>query len=89
MSGAETTIYLDRLLKVYDEKFKRFRLLLTILLVGTSALFFLICFPYMTRTKLPYFQNTQFYYLIYFVSALLGIYSLVKIGFFYKNKKDI
>ena len=42
------------------------------------------------RNKLPYSQNTQFYYLIYFVSTLIGIYSLVKIGFyFYKNKKDI
>ena len=221
MSGAETTIYLDILLKVYEEKIKRFRLLLTILLVGTSVLFFLIFFPYMTlignredcranqqqctqlekskleerfsdvttswgkipistaeatvlfpvgvafsfiavvaqlqglmrirraitqqvkalsshmdvtliapllidpkqslveqisggmtlvfpalvflysvriilirlqilRNKLPYFQNTRFYYLIYLLTALLGIYSLVKIGFcFYKYKKDI
>lgn len=48
MSDAETTIYLDRLLKLYEEKLKKFRLSLTLLLVGTTVFFFLIFFPYMT-----------------------------------------
>lgn len=48
MSDAETTPYLDRLLALYAEKLKRFRLSLTLLLVATIAFFFLIFFPYMT-----------------------------------------
>lgn len=42
------------------------------------------------RNKLPYFQSTRFYYLIYFVSAFFSICSLVKIGFnFYQEREDI
>lgn len=48
MSDAETTVYLDKLLKLYEEKLKQFRLSLTLLLVGTIVFFFLIFFPYMT-----------------------------------------
>jgi hypothetical protein len=48
MSDAQTTTYLDRLLELFEEKLKRFRLSLTLLLIGTTAFFFLIFFPYMT-----------------------------------------
>jgi hypothetical protein len=48
MSDTEKTLYLDRLLKLYEEKLKGFRLSLILLLVGTTAFFFLIFFPYMT-----------------------------------------
>ncbi|ESA35560.1 hypothetical protein N836_11215 [Leptolyngbya sp. Heron Island J] len=48
MSGNEVTLYLDRLLALYEEKLKRFRLSLTILLAGTVVFFFLIFFPYIT-----------------------------------------
>jgi len=48
MSDAQTTTYLDRLLELFEEKLKRFRLSLTLLLIGTTVFFFLIFFPYMT-----------------------------------------
>ncbi|WP_286825502.1 hypothetical protein [Microcystis sp. LSC13-02] len=48
MSNTETTAYLDRLLKLYEEKLNRFRLSLALLLVGTLVFFFLIFFPYIT-----------------------------------------
>ncbi|CCI27674.1 hypothetical protein [Microcystis aeruginosa] len=48
MSNTETTAYLDRLLKLYEEKLHRFRLSLALLLVGTLVFFFLIFFPYIT-----------------------------------------
>ena len=48
MSDTDTTSYLDRLLALYEEKLKRFRFSLTILLVGTIIFFFLIFFPYIT-----------------------------------------
>ena len=48
MSDAATNAYLDRLLKVYEEKYKRFRLALTLLLIGTAVFFFLIFYPYIT-----------------------------------------
>ena len=48
MSNTEITAYLDRLLKLYEEKLNRFRLSLALLLVGTLAFFFLIFFPYIT-----------------------------------------
>lgn len=48
MSDAAKNAYLDRLLKVYEEKYKRFRLSLTLLLIGTTVFFFLIFYPYMT-----------------------------------------
>nr|CAO90929.1 unnamed protein product [Microcystis aeruginosa PCC 7806] len=48
MSNTEITAYLDRLLKLYEEKLNRFRLSLALLLVGTLVFFFLIFFPYIT-----------------------------------------
>lgn len=48
MDNVETNPYLDRLLKLHEEKLKRFRLSLTLLLLGTTVFFFLIFFPYMT-----------------------------------------
>ena len=48
MSNVTTNAYLDRLLKVYEEKYKRFRLSLTLLLIGTAVFFFLIFYPYIT-----------------------------------------
>ena len=48
MSDAATNAYLDRLLKVYEEKYKRFRLALTLLLIGAAVFFFLIFYPYIT-----------------------------------------
>lgn len=48
MSSTEKTVYLDRLLKVYEEKLKRFRWALALFLVGTTVFFFLIVYPYMT-----------------------------------------
>ena len=48
MDDIETIPYLDRLLVLYEEKLKRFRLYLTILLAGTIIFFFLIFLPYIT-----------------------------------------
>ena len=48
MSDAATNAYLDRLLKAYEEKYKRFRLALTLLLIGAAVFFFLIFYPYIT-----------------------------------------
>lgn len=48
MNDTDITPYLDKLLKVYEEKTKRFRLSLALLLVGTTVFFLLIFFPYMT-----------------------------------------
>jgi hypothetical protein len=48
MSNLDNAAYLDRLLKLYDEKLNRFRLSFALLLVGTLAFFFLVFFPYIT-----------------------------------------
>lgn len=48
MSSTGKTVYLEKLLKVYEEKLKRFRLALALFLGGTTAFFFLIVYPYMT-----------------------------------------
>ncbi|MEM7066352.1 MAG: hypothetical protein AAF572_24685 [Cyanobacteria bacterium P01_B01_bin.77] len=48
MNDTAKNAYLDRILKVYEDKYKKFRLSLTLLLIGTTVFFFLIFYPYMT-----------------------------------------
>lgn len=48
MSNSTETLYLERLLRVYEEKLKKFRLSFAILLIAATAFFFLIFFPYIT-----------------------------------------
>jgi hypothetical protein len=48
MNEADTNHYLNQLLTLYQEKLKRFRLTLSLLLAGTIIIFFLIFLPYMT-----------------------------------------
>lgn len=48
MTTEDFSPYLQKLLALYDEKRKRFRWTLSLLLVGAIAFFFLIFFPYLT-----------------------------------------
>lgn len=48
MDEVNSTVYLDRLLELYSEKLSRFRVSLTLLLVGTTIFLFLVFLPYVT-----------------------------------------
>lgn len=48
MGFANESPYLERLLKLYDEKRRRFQLTFTLLWLGAFAFFFFVFFPYLT-----------------------------------------